>query len=178
VPLLALDLLTRIEPVRINARPPYMGRLKSSANFMVLPFFVPFVLAIGGDRPTPIDPHESGGGGRSLDLKTTNDTRRSPLQVDDGCKKPTATSLYTVDPLDPNHDATMRIEGEAPKQQQPILFPGAETMGGRRATATSDRFLAVSSLCAPRCQNFFFLPVADYAAECSLKPSGMTPSFA
>ena len=48
-----------------------MGRLKSSANFMVLPFFVPFVLAIGGDRPTPIDPHESGGGGRSLDLKTT-----------------------------------------------------------------------------------------------------------
>jgi len=23
----------------------------------------------------------------------------------------------------------MRIEGEAPKQQQPILFPGAETMG-------------------------------------------------
>jgi hypothetical protein len=62
-------------------------------------------------------------------------------------KKPTATSLYTVDPLDPNHDATMRIEGEAPKQQQPILFPGAETMGGRRATATSDRFLAVSSLC-------------------------------
>ena len=25
---------------------------------------------------------------------------------------------------------------------------------------------------------FFFLPVADYAAECSLKPSGMRPSFA
>ena len=46
-----------------------MGRLKSSANFMVLPFFVPFVLAIGGDRPTPIDP-QIGGGGRSLDLKT------------------------------------------------------------------------------------------------------------
>jgi hypothetical protein len=32
VPLLALDLFTRIVPVRINARPPYMGRLKSSAN--------------------------------------------------------------------------------------------------------------------------------------------------
>jgi hypothetical protein len=40
VPLLALDLsatsslslLARIVPVRINARPPYMGRLKSSAN--------------------------------------------------------------------------------------------------------------------------------------------------
>lgn len=58
-------------------------------------------------------------------------------------KNPAATSLYSVDPLDPNHDATMRIEGEAPKQQQPILFPGAKTMGGRRAAATSDRFLAV-----------------------------------
>lgn len=79
------------------------------------------------------------------------------FQVDDGCKKPTVTSLYTVDPLDPNHDATMRIEGEAPKQQQPILFPGAKTMGGRRATATSDRVLAVSSLCAPRYQNLVFL---------------------
>jgi hypothetical protein len=32
VPLLALDLLARIVAVRINARPPYMGRLKSSAD--------------------------------------------------------------------------------------------------------------------------------------------------
>lgn len=31
-------------------------------------------------------------------------------------------------------------KARAPKQQQPILFPGAETMGGQRATATSDRF--------------------------------------
>jgi hypothetical protein len=45
---------------------------------MVLPFFVPFVLAIGGDRPTPIDPHESGGGGRSLDLKTTKRHEAEP----------------------------------------------------------------------------------------------------
>jgi len=44
-------------------------------------------------------------------------------------KKPAATSLYSVDPLDPNHDATMRIEGEAPKQQQPILFPGTKPWG-------------------------------------------------
>jgi hypothetical protein len=83
-----------------------------------------------------------------------------------------------VDPLDPNHDATMRIEGEAPKQQQPILFPGAETMGGRRATATSDRFLRFVAMRAEVPKPCIASPVADYAAECSLKPSGMTPSFA
>ena len=38
------------------------------------------------------------------------------------------------------------------------FFSRCRNHGGRRATATSDRFLAVSSLCAPRCQNFFFLP--------------------
>src|SRR5260370_21735390 len=75
VALLALDLLSRIVAMRVNPRPPYMGRLKSSANFMVLPFFVPFVLAIGGDRPTPIDPHESACGGRSLHFKDNKATR-------------------------------------------------------------------------------------------------------
>jgi hypothetical protein len=74
----SLSLFARIIAMRIDAGPPYMGRLKSSANFMVLPFFVPFVLAIGGDRPTPIDPHESGGGGRSLDLKTTKRHEAEP----------------------------------------------------------------------------------------------------
>ena len=77
VPLLALDLLSRIVAMRVNPCPPYMGRLKSSANFMVLPFRA-FVLAIGGDRPTAIDPHESGGGGRSLDLKTTKRHEAEP----------------------------------------------------------------------------------------------------
>jgi hypothetical protein len=83
-----------------------------------------------------------------------------------------------VDPLDPIHDATMRIEGEAPKQQQPILFPGAETMGGRRATATSDRFWRFRRYARRGAKTLYSSPVADYAAECSLKPSGMTPSFA
>jgi hypothetical protein len=57
MPLLALDLLSRVVARRINRSPPYMGRLKSSANFMVLPFFVPLVLAIavviGRRRSTP-----------------------------------------------------------------------------------------------------------------------------
>lgn len=83
-----------------------------------------------------------------------------------------------MDPLDPNHDATMRIEGEAPKQQQPILFPGAETMGGQRATATSDRFWRFVAMRAEVPKPCIASPVADYAAECSLKPSGMRPSFA
>jgi hypothetical protein len=79
--------------------------------------------------------------------------------------KPAATSLYTVDPLDPNHDATMRIEGEAPKQQQPILFPGAKTMGGRRAAATSDRFVAMcAELPKPSISSFFLLPITPLNA--------------
>jgi hypothetical protein len=111
-------------------------------------------------------------------------------------KNPAATSLYSVDPLDPNHDATMRIEGEAPKQQQPILFPGAKTMGGRRAAATffpvqkpwGDGGLPLPRIVfwpfrryarrGAKTLYLFFSTVADYAAECSLKPSGMTPSFA
>ena len=52
VPLLALDLLSRVVARRTNRSPPYMGRLKSSANswcflFFVPLFFVPLVLAIG-----------------------------------------------------------------------------------------------------------------------------------
>ena len=47
VPLLAFDLLARIVAVRINARPPYMGRLKSTANSWCFLFFVPLVLAMG-----------------------------------------------------------------------------------------------------------------------------------
>src|SRR5712672_3974406 len=47
-----------------------MGRLKSSANSWCFLFSYRSYWRLGGDRPTPIDPHESGGGGRSLDLKT------------------------------------------------------------------------------------------------------------
>jgi hypothetical protein len=45
VPLLAPDLLSCVVARRINARPPYMGRLKSSANSWCF-LFVPLVLAI------------------------------------------------------------------------------------------------------------------------------------
>jgi hypothetical protein len=61
VPLLALDLLARIVAVRINARPPYMGRLKSSANSWCFLFSCHFFRAsrtgdgevIGRRRSTP-----------------------------------------------------------------------------------------------------------------------------
>ena len=39
VPLLALDLLSRIVAMRVNPHPPYMGRLKSSANSWFASFF-------------------------------------------------------------------------------------------------------------------------------------------
>ena len=85
-----------------------------------------------------------------------------------------------MDPLDPNHDATMRIEGEAPKQQQPILFPGAKTMGDGGLPLPRIVFWPFRHYARREAKTvyLFFPPVSDYAAECSLKPSGMTPSFA
>jgi hypothetical protein len=56
VALLALDLFSRIVTRRIDRRPPYMGRLKSSANFMVLPFSCHSywrLVVIGRSRSTP-----------------------------------------------------------------------------------------------------------------------------
>jgi hypothetical protein len=44
-------------------------------------------------------------------------------------KKPTATSLYTVDPLDPNHDATMRIEARLRSSSSPFFFPVQKPWG-------------------------------------------------
>ena len=79
VAFLALDLFSRIVTRRIDRSPPYMGRLKSSANSWCFLFSCHSYWRLGGDRPTPIDPHESGGGGRSLDLEQHSDTRWSPL---------------------------------------------------------------------------------------------------
>jgi hypothetical protein len=69
-------------------------------------------------------------------------------------------------------------KAEAPKQQQPILFPGAETIGGRGLPLPRivlGGFVAMRAEAPKPCISS---PVADYAAECNLKPSGMTPSFA
>jgi hypothetical protein len=52
-----------------------------------------------------------------------------------------ATSLHAVDPqqVDPNHDADIRIDSEAPKQRCPFLYPAWEATLMREQTATSDR---------------------------------------
>jgi hypothetical protein len=47
-----------------------------------------------------------------------DDQRGSPLSV---ARINRATSLYAVDPRDPNHDADIRIGSEAPKQRCPIF---------------------------------------------------------
>jgi hypothetical protein len=59
-------------------------------------------------------------------------------------------------------------KAKAPKQQQPILFPGAETMGGQRATATSDRFWRFVAMRAEvpklRISSSFLLPITPLNA--------------
>jgi hypothetical protein len=49
-----------------------------------------------------------------------------------------ATDLYTVGWFDPDHDAVMRIGGEAPGGG-PILSVGLKMPGSNTAPATSDR---------------------------------------
>ena len=93
-------------------------------------------------KPTPIDPHESGGG-RSLDLRTTQRHEAEPaFKLTMVVKKPTATSLYTVDPLDPNHDATMRIEGEGSEAAAAHSFSRCRDHGGTAGYRYLGSFLA------------------------------------
>ena len=48
------------------------------------------------------------------------------------------TTLYSVDPRDPDHDAAMRIDGEAPGRQSHSQ-KRHRSQGSRRVTAASDR---------------------------------------
>src|ERR1700676_3603614 len=134
-----------------------MGRLKSSANFMVLPFFVPFVLAIGGDRPTPIDPHESGGGGRSLDLKTKQRHEVEPafkltMVVKDQPPHPYIRWIRWIRTMMQLCASKARLRSSS----SPFFFP-VQKPWGDGGLPLPRSFLAVPSLCAPRCQNLVFL---------------------
>jgi hypothetical protein len=53
--------------------------------------------------------------------RTTNITRHEAEPAFSGSVI-VATSLHAVDPLDPNHDADIRIGSEAPKQRCPFLI--------------------------------------------------------
>src|SRR3954447_10536493 len=63
-----------------------------------------------------------------------------------------ATSLYSADPEDPDHDAVMRIGGEAPKRRghSPLRL---ESHAFARRAATSDRHRApaIAERTRPEC---------------------------
>src|SRR6478752_9669333 len=114
---------------------------------------------------------------RSLDLKTKTTRGGARFQVDDGCQNqpphPYIRWIRWIRTMMQLCASKARLRSSS----SPFFFP-VQKPWGDGGLPLPRIVLAVSSLCAPRCQNFFFLPVADYAAECSLKPSGMTPSFA
>jgi hypothetical protein len=83
-----------------------------------------------------------------------------------------------VDPLDPNHDATMRIEGEGSEAAAAHSFSRCRDHGGTAGYRYLGSFLAFRRYARRGAKPCIASPVADYAAECSLKPSGMRPSFA
>lgn len=154
---------------------------------MVLPFFVPLFSCQsywrwwGGDRPTPIDPHESGGGGRSLDLRTTQRHEVEP-----------AFKLTMVVKNRPSHPYIRWIrwirtmmqlcasKARLRSSSSPFFFPVEKPWGDGGLPLPRIVFWPFRRYArrGAKTSYFFFLPVADYVAECSLKPSGMTPSFA
>src|SRR6516165_7911212 len=67
-----------------------------------------------GRRRAPEDSHAG-------EDRTTNITRHEAEPAFSGSVI-VATSLHAVDPLDPNHDADIRIGSEAPKQRCPFLI--------------------------------------------------------
>ena len=134
---------------------------------------------LGGDRPTPIDPHESGGGGRSLDLKPTQRYEVEP-----------AFKLTMVVKNQPPHPYIRWIRWIRTMMQlcasrarlrsssSPFFFPVQKPWGHGGLPLPRIVFGGFVAMRAEVPKPCISSPVADYAAECSLKPSGMTPSFA
>ena len=154
---------------------------------MVLPFFVPLFSCQsywrwwGGDRPAPIDPHESGGGGRSLDLRTTQRHEVEPafkltMVVKNRPSHPYIRWIHWIRTMMQLCASKARLRSSS----SPFFFPVEKPWGDGGLPLPRIVFGRFVAMCAevPKLRISFFLPVADYVAECSLKPSGMTPSLA
>jgi hypothetical protein len=121
----------------------------------------PFFLAVvtGGEVKRSIDAATITSQAAAIDRLTFEqyDTRWSPLLLMAVTEINAPHPYIRWIPLDPNHDATIRIECEAPKQQQPILCPGLKEPCALTSYCYLGSFLAISSLSAPECQNLIFL---------------------
>jgi hypothetical protein len=117
------------------------------------------------------------------DFNSANTTRGGarfdwPVIVEDH----RATSLYSVDPTDPNHDADIRIGSEAPKQRLPNLLTGMMAVEGREQPLPRI-VLGRSSLQAPVPPkvefsfSYLMLCLVAYGCDFKWKPSGTKPVF-
>src|SRR5216683_387304 len=121
----------------LNRRAPHptpcMGLSVSSSNFdtRFSPLAWSFDWGVAVDGPAPLDHHESGGAGPSTAPARSRQSEASlPSGGDDR-----ATTLYSVwdgswraSARHPNHDAAMRIGGEAPRRRAHSL-PRQQAMG-------------------------------------------------
>ncbi len=125
---------------------PCMG-LSLSSTDLVTSFFSHLLLSVDWSSVDGTAPIDSTSQAATAHRRTTARTRQSEASLPSGGDH-RATTLYSVDPRgvireDPNHDAVIRIGGEAPRRRAHSL-PRRASHGSGRVTATSDR-LGVAS---------------------------------
>jgi hypothetical protein len=165
---------------------PLYGALVVKHRLSASVFSTCSVFRLGGGcrRPAPIDSHESGGGGPSTaGCARTRQSEASLPEVATIAPQPCIRWMLEEVILEhPNHDAAMRIGGEAPRRRAHSL-PRHESHGHGRATATSDRLGVTARLGGetPNLSNFVSAPMlfrpnhSQIAAGRSLAPAGTSP---
>src|SRR5215467_7700086 len=123
VPTRELSCAPRAGEVKDGRRPNHSPRRSFPGHSLTGPSTAARLGPVGIDRPVAFPPAAS--------------KRRSEASLPSVAQRSRATSLYSVDPRGSNHDAVMRIGGEAPRRQAHSFFRH-RSHRQQRVTATSD----------------------------------------
>src|SRR6266516_8031889 len=110
--------------------------------------------------------------GSDTTARLTRSGRRSEGGLPSGADHRAAT-LYSVGPGGPDHDAVMRIGGEAPRRRTHSRNR-FQNHGLLRVTATSDRHRIPTMFCSSASESLSFLSLLPHAAR-NTTPAGTSP---
>lgn len=114
-------------------------------------------------------------GASSTSCSAKAEPRRSEGSLPSGTDH-RATPLYSVGPRGPDHDAVMRIGGEAPGRRAHSR-KRCQHHGLLRVTATSDRHRTLTMFCSSASESLSFLSLLPHAAR-NTTPAGTSPVVA